>query len=367
VNPRHETTKKEAIGGELREAILSGTFAGGQLPFKLDLARHFGVSHRTIEPVLRQLQDEGLIRCVKGAGTFVNTDVQEVANLTSSMVLLLMPLYSILGNDSFNALRQEAFRRSLLPVNLPAPEKYVKLTLQEKSILTRTLKAPIRGVLYNGYCYRREPFLDNWKNVRSVALTDLSGTNDPPGSSLLIDFEAGAEKIAEHFIENGCRKLLILSGYIDPVLFKDEKVCEKLMFRKFFRGVSRAAKAAGIAPPTLYCVRNSTPPNDFATESIGLPEAEQLLRKFDGIITTYDNLAYCMIRHAGALGLKVPEDLMISACSNTGWTYRFDYRITTLSDMSEQLASKAFDMLEAGGICHDMIEPDLIVRKSSMR
>ena len=140
-----------------------------------------------------------------------------------------------------------------------------------------------------------------------------------------------------------------------------------LVSRKFFRGVCRATSEAGIADPVLYYARHSTPPNDFATESIGLQEAEPLLKKFDGIITTYDNLAYCMIRHAGKLGMKVPEDLLVSGCSNTGWTCRFDYQITTLSAMQELLAERAFEILEAGGIHHEKIVPDLIIRNSSMR
>lgn len=355
------------IAEKLRDAILCGTFGDGQLPSKLDLAQHFGVSHRTMEPVLKQLRDEGLIRSVKGMGTFVNNGVQSVANLTSRMVLMLMPGNSIFENESFNALRQEAFRRSLLPVNLPMPEKYVKLTLQEKSILTQTLSAPIRGVLYHGHGYRVEPFLDNWKNIKSVALTEFTGVNGPPGSSLLIDFEAGAEKIAKHFIENGCRKLLVLTGFVDSDFPGDENYWNNLISRKFFRGVRRAAVEAQIAEPVLYYVRHSTPPNDFATESIGFEEAEPLLKNFDGIITTYDNLAYCIIRHAGKLGIKIPEDLLVSACGNTGWTCRFDYQITTLSAMPEQLAVRAFEILEAGGIHHEKIVPDLIVRNSSMR
>jgi hypothetical protein len=35
--------------------------------------------------------------------------------------------------------------------------------------------------------------------------------------------------------------------------------------------------------------------------------------------------------------------------------------------MQEQLAVRAFEILEAGGIHHEKIVPDLIVRNSSMR
>ena len=122
------TTKKEVIAGKLHDAIVSGKFEGGRLPSKLDLAAHFGVSHRTIEPVLKQLRDEGLIRSVRGAGTFVNNEVSDVLNLTPRMVLMLLPGDSIFENELFRVLRGEAFGRSLLPINLPTPVKSVNAT-----------------------------------------------------------------------------------------------------------------------------------------------------------------------------------------------------------------------------------------------
>ena len=364
---KRETTKKEIIVEALRHAILSGGFGAGKLPSKLDLAAHYGVSHRTIEPVLKQLHEEGLIRSVRGTGTFVNGSVGNVTNLTSRMVLMLMPRCSILEEEPLTALRQEAFSRGLLPVNLPMPGKYIKLTLQEKSILTQTLSAPIRGVLYNGSGYRVEPFLDNWKNLRSVGLIDFTGVNDPPGSTLLIDFETGAEKIARHFIANGCRKLLVLTGYVDASFPDSEEYWNNLISRKFFRGAAKAAADAGLPPPLLHYARTSTPPEGLATQSIGLEEAGELLKVCDGIITTYDNLAYCMIRHAETLGLKVPEDLLVSACTDTGWCSRLDRQITSLASMPQEISRRAFEILEAGGIHHEKIVPDLIIRKSSSR
>ena len=364
---KRETTKKEIVAEALRRAILSGEFGDGQLPSKLDLATHYGVSHRTIEPVLKQLREEGLIRSIRGTGTFVNKEVSGVSNLTSRLVLTLMPQCSFFEDEPFTTLRQEAFSRGYLSVDLPMPGKYVKLTLREKSILTQVLKAPIQGVFYNGRGYRLEPFLDNWKNLKSVALEDFTGVNDPPGSSLLIDFEAGAEKIARHFIANGCRKLLVLTGFIDAAFPASEEYRDKLIFRKFFRGVSRAAADAGLPAPKLYYAKTSTPPNDLATQSIDLEEAKPLLKEFDGIITTYDNLAYCMIRHAETLGMLVPEDLLVSACSDTVWCSRLDHQITTLSSMPQELSRRAFEILEAGGIHHEKIMPDLIIRNSSNR
>ena len=360
-------TKKEVIAEKLRGEIVSGHFGDGQIPSKRDLAAHFGVSHRTIEPVLKLLQEEGLIRCVRGTGTFVNNGRDDVSNLTRNMVLMLLPENSFFESEPCNALRQEAFRRGLLPVNLPMPGKYVKLTLQEKSILTQTLKAPIRGVLYNGRGYRTDPFLDGWRNQRSVALMSFHGASEPPGSSLLLDYEAGAEKIARHLIEKGCRKLAVVTGYADPAFPRNEFFQSNLLSTQFMKGASRAARDAGLPRPALYSARNSTPPMDLETVSITREEAEPLLRNYDGLICTYDNMAYCLIRHGAALGIRVPEDVLVASGDDTAWCSKFGYRITTLSPMSEEIAARAFEILNAGGIHHEKIIPELIERDSSHR
>lgn len=60
---------REQVEVQLREAILSGEFAGGdRLPSELELAESFGVSRTTIREALGSLASEGLISKSPGAG-----------------------------------------------------------------------------------------------------------------------------------------------------------------------------------------------------------------------------------------------------------------------------------------------------------
>lgn len=366
MNTRRTLTKTEQITNHLRDKIISGHFSEGQLPSKLDLAAHFGVSHRTIEMVLKRLREEGLIRGIRGTGIFVNTDVSEVTNITPRLVLMLMPQCSVFEDEPYNQLRLESFSRGLLPVNLPMPDRYVKLSLQEKTLLTQVLKAPIRGVLYNGRGYRAEPFLDNWRNLKSVALVKFDSENEPPGSSLLIDYEAGAEKAARHFIEKGCRKLLILAGFLSPDVPQSAKYWKKHVSTQFVNGVSKAAQEAGLPLPDLHFIRQAPRPMELFQPGHS-EELAELIRKYDGIICTIDLLAYAVIRQAQQMGLRVPEDLLVSGADDTAWCREFGLNITTISSMTKELSFQAFKILEAGGIHHEKIVPELLIRESSDR
>lgn len=81
------------IAAELREAILTGTYAHGQrLPAERHLAGHFGASRSTIREALRQLQDMALVTRRMGSGTFVHHPEQageaHVAEVTSPLELI---------------------------------------------------------------------------------------------------------------------------------------------------------------------------------------------------------------------------------------------------------------------------------------
>ena len=366
MNTKRVKTKSEMIADRLRQEIISDKFSKGQLPSKLELAAHFGVSHRTMETALKRLMEEGLIRGVRGTGIFINQDVQDVHNLTNRLVLMLMPACSIFEDEPYNTLRHVAFSRGLLPINLPMPDRYVKLSLLEKTTMNQILRAPIRGVIYNGRGYRAEPFLDNWRNLRSVALRDFDSEFDPPGSSVLIDNEAGAEKLAKHFIEKGCRRLAVLASYIAPDVSKSEQYWKKHISTQFMNGVSRAAKEAGLPAPELHFMQE--PPKD-QEELLPATKAalSDLISRYDGILCTVDHVAYTLIQFAISHGVRVPEDLLVSAEGDTPWCSRFGINITTMSLMADQLCTRAFEILEEGGIHHEKIVPDIIFRQSTNR
>lgn len=72
--PRPVSRAREQVEGQLREAILSGTFkSGDKLPSEVELAQSFSVSRTTVREALRTLDSSGLIRKTPGVagGSFV--------------------------------------------------------------------------------------------------------------------------------------------------------------------------------------------------------------------------------------------------------------------------------------------------------
>jgi DNA-binding transcriptional regulator YhcF (GntR family) len=64
------------VQGQIEYGVTVGDVPlGAQLPSVRELAAHLGVSPVTVSAVYRSLQDKGLIKTVRGRGTFVRTDI----------------------------------------------------------------------------------------------------------------------------------------------------------------------------------------------------------------------------------------------------------------------------------------------------
>lgn len=78
-----ETPKYVLIANRLRQEIAEGTYApGDQLPQEMAIANDFNVSRITVRNALQQLENDGLIYRIQGAGTFVK---DSEANSTSQL------------------------------------------------------------------------------------------------------------------------------------------------------------------------------------------------------------------------------------------------------------------------------------------
>lgn len=359
---RKDQTKTELVVNTLREGILHGQFPNGNLPSKLELAEHFKVSHRTIDCALKLLRTEGLIRGVRGTGIFINQKMSDVSNLTHRLILMVLPKDTFHESEPYSSLRAEVFRNGLFPINLSllsGPEE--ETTLFERASLTQLLRSPIRGVVYSGRSYWRAPFLDSWKNLRSVGLVHFDAEGEAPGSTVLIDFESGGYKMARHMIERGCKKLLVFYGRIGADVPKSEEYWKRHPSRCLLRGAARAAAEAGIRPPELFYQSETTVP------SLIEPEEFRHVKAYDGILCGSDGLAYSVIKIAEQSGMKVPEDLMVSGVLNTVWSSLFDYQISTIDQNPAEMSRHVVRILEEGSRQSVTIEPDLILRNSTER
>lgn len=69
---KKRTPRYIQVAGELREAIIKGTYeVGRQFPTETALCRQYNVSRFTVREALKKLQSEGLIERKRGSGTVV--------------------------------------------------------------------------------------------------------------------------------------------------------------------------------------------------------------------------------------------------------------------------------------------------------
>ena len=92
---------KEQIKSQLRSLIARGEYRPGQaLPSSRDLALTLGVNRNTAWAAYRELSEEGLLTSGRGAGTFVNKDLEPKE--TAAMEDLIRNLFSRAGEMGFS-------------------------------------------------------------------------------------------------------------------------------------------------------------------------------------------------------------------------------------------------------------------------
>lgn len=95
-----EQMKKDYLYQELKNGIVSGTYAANaKLPKEFELAEQYGIARGTLRMALRQLEDEQLIKRIKGKGTYVRKKAPESRAVIT--YLLPCPNYMTSGNFAF--------------------------------------------------------------------------------------------------------------------------------------------------------------------------------------------------------------------------------------------------------------------------
>lgn len=103
--------KTERVKQVIVERIRSGAYpVGARLPGVRSVAEEFGVHANTVSRVYGELADEGLVRTVRGSGTFV-VDVPGEAQANQAMAELSASLYSLALQARRLGLSREAWAR----------------------------------------------------------------------------------------------------------------------------------------------------------------------------------------------------------------------------------------------------------------
>lgn len=174
-----------------------------------------------------------------------------------------------------------------------------------------------------------------------------------------IDNTAAAEVAVGHLIEQGCKRIAIISGPPGNTLSEDRHL-----------GYQNAVRAAGLQPdPALKMHGDFTVATGFAAMKalLTLPD------KPDGLFCANDEMAIGARQAIREVGLAVPHDIAIVGFDDIRFAEYLDPPLTTIRQptvaIGEQAMSLMFTLLENGETTgREVILPsELIVRASSSR
>ena len=192
--------------------------------------------------------------------------------------------------------------------------------------------------------------------VPIVQCCEYDETMDLPYVS--VDDLTASKNVVEHLLKMGRRRIAFLSG---PARYK--------YARARLRGYQEALRDAGLEPDAHLVVQFPEISYELAITS-----TMQLLRTAnppDAFFTTSDVYAASAVRAAHLVGLRIPQDVMVTGFDNIDFSSITTPSITTVSQPKLRLGLMACELLMEKIACPTipnkgvLLETELILREST--
>jgi len=210
-----------------------------------------------------------------------------------------------------------------------------------------------------------EPFM---KKGIPVVFFDRVDKNSK-GTKIIIDNEKGAYEATKHLIDQGCRRIMIVTAGISGKV-PDDRVTGTA---QRYAGYLRAIKESVLQFKPEYVMVK-----DFNHEEDGTEAAHEIFNmdpRPDGLFISNDFHAITCMRELIRLGIRVPEDIAIVGFNNDFMSRMVEPALTTIDNpamlMGELAASHLLQQLNGNlRIAHNntiLVESGLIIRNSSLK
>jgi LacI family transcriptional regulator, galactose operon repressor len=210
-----------------------------------------------------------------------------------------------------------------------------------------------------------EPFI---KKGIPVVFFDRVDKNSK-GTKVIIDNKKGGYDATEHLIEQGCKRIVIVTAGIDGVVPEDRITGTA----QRYAGYREALKAHKIRYKAEHLIVM-----DFNHEDDGIRAAAQILAMDplpDGLFISNDFHAITCMKELRKAGIRIPEDIAVVGFNNDFMSKITEPELTTIDnpamEMGEIVAKHLLQQLN-GNIPvatnnKILLESKLIVRASSLR
>ena len=325
---------------ELRRGILEGRWLpSAPLPSETQLSRRFGICRNSVRKVIARLEGEGILRRVRGSGTYLTRREGGTAAVVGVRQFLLLSLSSAFSRQTFMSTGtldailaglQNAFG---LDCNLMIA--HVGLDWKPPACLVRQ---EVDGVIFHGPMELGfwEKYL---KTIPCVGLNHLT-----PGCEcdyVCVDLEDMQEQAVSLLLANGHRRISFLSNE-----------CEEPLPRRMCQAFQAAMARHGLPlqEEHLLLWQRERIDGELCSEpSEVTPDyAEHLRRVFlsgnppTALICADSYRAWRAIQALQSLGLRVPDDVSVLGAFNSqrnfaGYITEFNAQLRPISELAARL------------------------------
>lgn len=356
---RRAKTKFRTVVETLEDEILAGRYKPpASFPSVARIVRRFGVAHLTAVKVLDELKKMGLVHSRQGAGTFV-------APTAGRSVGLIVPAWQ--GSDFFPALCGEVAcvcQRKGRPLLFADASRIsnTEMAKRLKAIAESFIDQRVSGVMFHpvDFCERAQKANREVVEVFRAAgvpvvLLDCDIVSPPDESGLDvvgIDNVTAGWRLGEHMLSRGAKRILYVSVFSNVSPNAQSRLAGLRDAVNSKSGVTLSEY--GMTPYTggrlCDCLRKT---------------------KADAIVCSNDNVAALVVKELAALGLRVPQDILVSGVNDLTIAMMVNPALTTIHQPCAEIARVAFEMLERRSAEPDapvmrvFIPAPLVVREST--
>ena len=350
--------KYQALSERLRQMIADGMIAeGSALPTENELAARYGISRQTVRQAIAQLEQDGLVRRMRGSGTYVRHGPRKSAGVRLVNVITTYITDYIFPSIVRGA--ESVFSDNGVLMTLSATYNQ---TETERSLLERALKQGTDGLLIEGtQTALPNPNIALYEELRrrNIPFVMINGFYPELISCtrVLMDDETGGAAAANYLIDRGHKRI---GG-----VFKSDDMQGCLRHRGF-RG---ALENAGLRSSDESLLWFSTPMRDAFFDDPRLP-FYRALPSLSAVACYNDQTAVRLIDKAREMGLSVPENLSVISFDDSALASVCLPRLTTLGHQKEALGRLAAQKLIAmidGERQESACLPWTIVERESVR
>ncbi len=325
--------KYQIIEEWIREQITQGEgFSNQKLPSESQLCSRFGVSRNAVRHALRNLTDEGLLKSIKGVGTFC---VQREGIKTNTIGFVGIYSGSYIFPKIIQGCDQVLFQdRYHLIVH--QTEYNLK---KEKDILFRLMENNISGIIiqpfFTGSGDSNKNLLKEFKESGLPIVLLDNNFPDEDFNNIILDDREGGRMAASYLMEKGHKKVGI---------FYENDYYPKLMRKE---GAEESIEAAGLKMNKDWLIGfkgqgpegRSDAARHFFSNTKTLPTA---------IFCTNDEEALILIEEAEKHGIKVPADLSVMGFDDSDIAKLEKISLTSMEHPSAYMGEMAAKLVMQG-------------------